>query len=638
MLKRFSIKKRVIFAITFMILFVTLILLYVSLKSVNTVIHEAEEKKLQGFFDIAQAQLDSTGQLAIGLATIVSLNEDIQKDFAEENRESLAKRTLPTFKVMKADFAARQFQFHKPPAYSFFRVHKPEKFGDDLSSFRKTVIDTNQTKRPIMGLEKGVAGIGIRGVVPVSYQGKHTGSVEFGMSFGQPFFDKFKSSHHVDIALYIDKQGKISPFGSTLGDKVYSNESQITEVLNGKIQSLFYQTTSDNTPNAVYLRAINDFSGQPIGVIEIVMNRTHNVETINHVLMQFIIVGGLVMLLGSLAAYVVSLGITMPITDASKAMQEISQGDGDLTKRLEESSNDELGQLAISFNRYSIKVHDTVAKASEVSKQLAGSSETLADITNTSTKNLDQQQFETEQVATAMNQMVATVQEIAKNAEDASAAANSADKATAEGQDNVVKVVTTIQQLAQNIVAAEAVINKLEAQSNDIDNVLVVIRNIAEQTNLLALNAAIEAARAGEHGRGFAVVADEVRTLASKVQGSTEEIQGMIEALQTGTQDAVQAMHLSISSSEESVEVATIAQASLNEISTSVTTISDMNIQISSAATEQVAVSDEINKNIMNIKELVSSSRRTGMQISEASDDMAKLASDMQVTMGQFKL
>lgn len=638
MLKRFSIKKRVIIAITFMIFLVTSILLYIALNNVTTVIHQAEKKELQRFFDIAKAQLDSEGKLAIGLATLVSLNADIQKDFAEDNRESLAKRTLPAYKVMKSDFSARQFQFHKPPAYSFFRVHKPEKFGDDLSSFRKTVVETNQTRQSIMGLEKGDAGIGIRGVVPVSYQGRHTGSVEFGMSFGQPFFEQFKESYHVDIALYIDKQGELAPFGSTLGETVFSQSSVIRDILTGKINHSYYQTELNNIPRAVYLHVVNDFSGNPIGVIEIVMDTTENQQVVDSIFIQFVIVGTLVMLLGSIAAYIISLGIGKPINDAAEAMRDIAEGEGDLTQRLQENSNDELGLMAHAFNRYSSKVHDTVSKASAVSLLLASSSEELAGITAESEKNLEQQLQQTEQVATAMNQMLATVHEIANNAEEASAAASNADNATSEGQGNVERVVLTIQQLSQNITQAEAVINKLENQSNDIDSVLVVIRSIAEQTNLLALNAAIEAARAGEHGRGFAVVADEVRTLASKVQGSTEEIQMMIEALQSGSKDAVQAMHLSIRGSEESVDAAQIALASLTEIASSVTTINDMNIQISSAATEQVAVSDEINRNILNINDLVASSKNSGVQITRASDELAQLASDMQSTMGQFKL
>ncbi|WED23833.1 methyl-accepting chemotaxis protein [Vibrio sp. JC009] len=638
MIKRLSIKQRVIYAITFMILLVTSLLLFVSNNSVKTIIHEAEKKELHNYYDIAKAQLDSTGQLAIGLATLISLNEDIQKDFAQENREELARRTLPTFKVMKADFAARQFQFHKPPAYSFFRVHKPEKFGDDLSSFRKTVIETNSSKSPIMGLEKGVAGIGIRGVVPVSYKGEHTGSVEFGMSFGQPFFEKFKSSYNVDIALYIDKKGELAPFGSTLGEMVFSDKTLVREILTGKTEESYYQSTMNDTPRAVFLHAINDYSGNPIGVLEVVMDRSRNVEAINSVFMQFIIIGVIVLLLGSLAAYIISLGITRPIIATAAAMQDIAEGDGDLTKRLEENTGDELGILAQAFNKYSSKVHSTVAKASSVSIQLAGSSEELAGITTESGRNLEMQQQETEQVATAMNQMLMTVQEIAQNAEEASSAANSADHATIEGQSNVEKVVETIQQLAQNITKAETVINKLETQSKDIDSVLVVIRNIAEQTNLLALNAAIEAARAGEHGRGFAVVADEVRTLASKVQGSTEEIQVMIEALQSGANNAVEAMQSSISYSDASVEVAKVAQTTLSEIAASVTTINDMNMQISSAATEQVSVSDEINKNIVNISDAVASSKDSGIQISKASDELALLASDMQETMNQFKL
>ncbi len=633
-----SIKNRITLAITSIVLLVTSILLYVSLNNSNTIISNAEEKELQGYFDIAQAQLDSTGQLAIGLATLISLNDDIQKDFAQGNRDALAKRTLPKFALMKSDFDARQFQFHKAPAYSFLRVHKPEKFGDDLSSFRKTVVDTNKKQAPIMGLEKGVAGIGIRGVVPMFYEGKHTGSVELGMSFGQPFFEQFKESYGVDIALYIEQDNKIQPFGSTLGKTVFGDSKLIADILDGKVRNSYYQTTINGTASAVYMRAVNDFSGNPIGVISITQDRTDNVKIANQVYKQFVIVGVVVLLLGAIGAYLISLTITNPITATANAMREIAQGDGDLTTRLPTNTSDELAALSKAFNLFSNRVHETVKIASDVSLQLADSSQALATTAVESDNSISQQQQETEQVATAMNEMLATVHEIAKNAEEASVAANNADQAASTGLSNVSQVVESIQNLARNIVNAESVIGKLESQSNDINNVLTVIRNIAEQTNLLALNAAIEAARAGEQGRGFAVVADEVRMLASKVQDSTQEIQVMIEGLQTGALDAVRAMHLSISGSEESVKVAEIAQESFQTIANSVGTINDMNMQISSAATEQVAVSDEINANILKINDLVSHSKNSGTQITKASEDLTQIAADMQETMGRFKL
>ena len=240
-------------------------------------------------------------------------------------------------------------------------------------------------------------------------------------------------------------------------------------------------------------------------------------------------------------------------------------------------------------------------------------------------------------VAAAMNQMTTTVQEVARHATEASSAAQSADKEANNGRTVVEETVTSIDVLAKEIEKSSGLIHELENNSANIETVLVVIRGIAEQTNLLALNAAIEAARAGEQGRGFAVVADEVRTLASRTQESTQEIQTMIEKLQQGSKNVVDAMVLSQKQSSQSVIQAESALVSLNEITNSVTTISEMNIQIAGAASEQSNVAEEINKNIVNISGVVHETAEGAKQTLTASQELASLSHELQSLVGQFK-
>nr|WP_279626100.1 methyl-accepting chemotaxis protein [Shewanella morhuae] len=234
--------------------------------------------------------------------------------------------------------------------------------------------------------------------------------------------------------------------------------------------------------------------------------------------------------------------------------------------------------------------------------------------------------------------MAATVQEVAQNATDAADAANHADESTEQGKLVVQKVVATINILAEEIANAANAIDDLERNTTEIDSVLIVIRNIADQTNLLALNAAIEAARAGEQGRGFAVVADEVRTLASRTQTSTSEIQQMIEVLQQKAKSTVAAMKTSTTTTQNCVEQVHQAGEALEAITHAVSTISQMNIQIASAANEQCAVSAEINQNVNNINDIANSSTQAAQQTAQAGDELAQLSARLQTLIAQFRI
>lgn len=215
MLKNFNIRTILVLGFTLVLLLVTLINIPLAINTVTGVVEQAEERELKKLFESATVELESEGRLANALSSIVANIDYFSRLFAEGEREQLANELVPTFKVMKEQFYARQFQYHTPPATSFLRLHKPEKFGDDLSSFRQTVVETNQLKKNIMGLERGVAGLGVRGISPVFSDGQHIGSVEFGMSFGQPFFENFKQKYDVDISLYIKDDGGFKKFAST---------------------------------------------------------------------------------------------------------------------------------------------------------------------------------------------------------------------------------------------------------------------------------------------------------------------------------------------------------------------------------------------------------------------------------------
>lgn len=329
--------------------------------------------------------------------------------------------------------------------------------------------------------------------------------------------------------------------------------------------------------------------------------------------------------------------IVSPLTDLALKLEDISSGDGDLTVRLKGKGKTEFAWVAYSFNTFVKKIAKTVNDISATSDKVATASHHLATITDATEQGVARQLAETTQVATAMEEMTATVQEVARNAVNASDAASNADSEASTGKDIVSQAVCEINQLATEVENAATVIHELENDSNSIGEVLSVIQGIAEQTNLLALNAAIEAARAGEQGRGFAVVADEVRTLASRTQNSTLEIQQTIERLQSRAKQAVDVMENGRKKAASSVEQAASAGESINTISERIDTISNMNNQIAGAAEEQTAVAEEINLNINNISAVSNETSKGASNTSEACKELSCLADQLRKTVGHFK-
>ncbi len=350
------------------------------------------------------------------------------------------------------------------------------------------------------------------------------------------------------------------------------------------------------------------------------------------------LITGIMLLILVTVSLVIARSICTPLKLTTRAMHNIAAGDGDLTQRLDSTGNDEVARLAGAFNEFATKVQNTISQVSSATNQIATSADNLTAITAKSHQGMGRQRSETEQVATAVTEMAATVHEISRNAENTAASARDANREANSGRNIVNEASQAIHALAGEIESAAHVINRLESESEGIGSVLDVIRGIAEQTNLLALNAAIEAARAGEQGRGFAVVADEVRTLASRTQQSTQEIQAMIERLQSGTSEAVQVMGRSQSTTQVTVDKARAAAESLGKIVQSISTISDMNTQIASAAEEQSAVAQEIDRSIVQIAQLAEQATGSSDQVATASQALARLGEALRAQVSQFKI
>lgn len=352
------------------------------------------------------------------------------------------------------------------------------------------------------------------------------------------------------------------------------------------------------------------------------------------------LVTGLLML-GLVIGLTISLLITQlifkPIRNAVATMQDIANGEGDLMRQLEKKGNDELGLLAESFNLFVGKIRKLIQQTAQSTESVMDAVAQTSDNTSQINQRIQKQEKDTNQVATAMNQMASCISDIAKNASVAEEATKAASSEALTGCTIVKQTAEAVQALANEVELAEESILGVEQESLRIGSVLDVIRNIAEQTNLLALNAAIEAARAGEQGRGFAVVADEVRSLANRTHQSTGEIESMILALQNGTQQAVSVMAAGRERVDKRILQATDALKSLSEISKAIDTINEMNTQIATAAEEQCSVAEEINRNISNISENSKQTSLRAKDTSDTADNLGSLASELQHIVRQFK-
>ncbi|MBF6028125.1 methyl-accepting chemotaxis protein [Pseudomonas sp. P115] len=355
--------------------------------------------------------------------------------------------------------------------------------------------------------------------------------------------------------------------------------------------------------------------------------------------LAFKLVVGLLVLATALTvlfAWLLTRSITLPISQALEAAEEVAEGN--LTRPIKVDGNDEAGRLLAAMAKMQDKLRDTLQRIAGSATQLASAAEELNAVTDESARGLTQQNNEIEQAATAVNEMTSAVEEVARNAVSTSEASRNATTSAGDGRDLVQETVSAIERMSGDVQATATLIGDLANESRDIGKVLDVIRGLADQTNLLALNAAIEAARAGEAGRGFAVVADEVRALAHRTQQSTSEIERMIGSIQAGTEHAVDSMRNSTERAESTLNIAKGAGISLETINTAIVEINERNLVIASAAEEQAQVAREVDRNLVNIRDLSVQSATGASQTSAASNELSRLAVDLNGMVGRFRL
>ena len=439
------------------------------------------------------------------------------------------------------------------------------------------------------------------------------------------------------LAFLTDQDGNIQVHP----DKSIASGTSLSSLFNSDIQNNLLNKESINILQtsshdgrflaAKFIPSLNWFV-----IIEIPTSEIYT--PINNTSMQLVLMNMIVAILLIILGLWVALGFARPIIRASSMLSDIASGDADLTQQMQVDTKDEVGKLARSFNTFVNQLHSLIIAIASNSRDVTHIAKNLTESSLSTQHNTEEQQQSVDMIATAMHEMGATVHEIARNANETANAAKQSATDTANSERIVQSSIEGINSLFGKMQNASSVIQTLAQDVGDISSVLEVIRGISEQTNLLALNAAIEAARAGEQGRGFAVVADEVRTLAQRTQESTEEINSMIHKLQSGAEDAVSAMDEGIETARYSVEEADKAGECLQNITNAIGIITDLSIQVATATEEQSSVVEELNSHILNIKNMSDNTANESKNVNIQCQHLNESAAVLNTMIGNFKV
>ncbi len=723
-----SIRTKLILIFFLGIILITFGILYIfytdSVSQLNNKLESQFQTFQISFIDQVNSQKNN---LEMSIATMLS-NPQISKLFAEQKRKELKDLLLPLFRYkLKPDYNIAQFQFHLPPAISFLRLHKPQKYGDDLSGFRNTVVTANKTNQVVAGIEVGRGGPGLRVVYPISYNGKEIGTVEFGGSISK-ILKNISGASKLDYAIGIKdnvfknaRRFKNKPSDIVNGNIIYYSSSNNKD--NDLLKSLTYNSGIKQVENngetlAIFSFPLKDYANTPIGYITLIKNISSDIFEINKSLkMTLLFILLIIFVVTIILVILLHKIITKPLDKTVKFAEEISDGnydteldlnksdeignlakvllkmrtnikklvsdieqqstkvmasemeavsqkeqieknqkiletnveklliemdnlaEGDLTVHVSQS-NDNLAikKLFDGFNRTVSNIKKIIIDVTGATQATASASTQISSSTEEMAAGAAEQSAQTSDVAAAIEEMTRTIMETTQNASNAAEYANEAWQKAKNGADKIDESKRGMEGIVSSTQEVGASISALIGKTDKIGEMAKAIDEIADQTNLLALNAAIEAARAGEQGRGFAVVADEVRKLAERTTSTTKEIAEILKAIELDAKQASTSMETANNVVNYGMDLTGHVADALDEILESTTKAQDEIRQLASAGEEQSATAEEISKNVEAINNVSQETSSGIQQVAKATEDLNRLTENLLELTSHFKI
>ncbi len=615
----------------------------------SRIVDAAAEERLRGLEETFRQMVNAEAQKASAMAIVLASDPTVVAAFAAKNRQALAERLVPVFAELKKQHGVVQFQFHTPPATSFLRLHRPDKFGDDLSSFRFTVVEANTAKKTIQGLEFGVEGLGIRGVVPVAKGSEHLGSLEFGLSFGKHFFDQFAASQGIKASLHVQDKDGFKPFASTFPEGFAPELPKLDALKEAGSARIVPSVSIGGREHALILFAARDYKAAPFGIVTIAidMARFGAIER-DAIWLNLLAALGAVLLAG-LASFGMDKAVARPIKRLADAMNALARGQSDvvippacgvvevcdMTEAVlvfkDNTAEREILKQAAERERETtearrVRLQEAIDGFSEkmtvVVDVVASAASGLDDAVGKMTRAAEQTSIESSAVASAAHQTSTSVQGVAAAGEELTA---SIDEISAQVRQSS-EVASRAAEAARE---TDSKVQLLAASVEKIGAVVGMINGIAGQTNLLALNATIEAARAGEAGKGFAVVASEVKALASQTTRATADISAMIAEIQSvmhGTMEAIRGIDETIS------EVDLIAKA----VTVSVDQQASATSEIASNVQQAALGVDEVSRSISVASQAAAATGEVAVEVERSAAALSTQAGILQDEMSRF--